>query len=141
MYVSSEPRVAKSRTLDFGPRSQTMHSQPPSDFSPLPETPEPTGDSPAGVTSESPAGVAGDTTASVSPVEANKLTSVPAPKMSDAQDWTRISDVTAGLPLTAIGMIEIMDTAGWYVGCTGTLIGRYTVITAAVSLTGFDQYL
>lgn len=69
-------------------------------------------------------GAAGDAAAAG---DAGRVT----PKIRN-QDWEQISDLYAGLPYTAIGAIRMTFAFGSG-GCSGSLIGNHTVITAGVS--------
>lgn len=45
----------------------------------------------------------------------------------------QVTAVSPGLPLAAVGVLEMMDDKGWFVGCTGAVVAKYAVLTAAVS--------
>jgi hypothetical protein len=51
----------------------------------------------------------------------------------DMPGWRRVTQAAPGLPLTAIGMISGYWSVSGALLCTGTLIGRHAVVTAAVS--------
>lgn len=106
VYVSSTPQSGVSKALESGLRRQTTPAKPP------------TAQPPATAPSLSPAGAA--------------AAAAPYPiKVGDNPDWTRVQTFEAGLPLSAVGVLDMQDDAGWGQGCTGTVFGSHAVLTAA----------
>jgi hypothetical protein len=46
--------------------------------------------------------------------------------------WARVTELSPGLPLTAIGALDGVDEAGYRTGCTATLFAKSAAVTAAV---------
>jgi hypothetical protein len=123
VYASSAPRAGRVRALQRGPRRQAVPARPAAAAAAA-------GAAPAGPAAASPeraaAGAAGPRGA------AARAAAAAAAAVSTAEGWAPVNAPADGLPLSAVGALDMVDTAGWWVGCTGAMFAPHALVTAAV---------
>lgn len=129
VYITAAPFSA-ARTRGRGgprPRSASVPSRPATAPPPAPLDPAP----PAGAVAAG--GGAGGGKRAGSPQGAPRVT------MKES-GWESVNALSAGLPLTAVGLLDTMDEDGWWIGCSASVFANSAVVTAAVRLALFPIF-
>jgi hypothetical protein len=135
VYVSATPHTGRLRALQRGPRRQAVPARPAAARDPpaltaaVPRTllsPER-----ASAAAVGPRGIAAAAAAAAA-AKAARAAPETTPGLKDS-GWVSVAAPAPGLPLSAVGTLDMVDSDGWWVGCTGAVFALHAVVTAAVS--------